>query len=148
VTDKDIVHINLNDSATIEFDAYPGKTFYGRITETGNMADPYTGTYEVEIRMKEQPESLVSGFIVKVTIYPARTSRKMVLIPAEAVQEGNGIRGDVWLIKDGKPVRQSIEIYSITDAGIIVTSGLNEGDEIVTEGGEYVREGIEVERKN
>jgi multidrug efflux system membrane fusion protein len=148
VTDKDIVHINLNDSATIEFDAYPGKTFTGRITETGNMADPYTGTYEVEITMKEQPESLVSGFIVKVTIYPARTSRRMILIPAEALQEGNGISGNVWLIKDGKPVRQVIEINSITDSGIIVASGLAEGDEIITEGGEYVREGSDIERKN
>jgi multidrug efflux system membrane fusion protein len=148
VTDKDIVNINLNDSATIEFDAYPGKTFYGRITETGNMADPYTGTYEVEITMKKQPESLVSGFIVKVIIYPARTASKMILIPAEAVQEGNGISGNVWLIKDGKPVRQVIEIHSITDRGIIVASGLAEGDEIITEGGEYVREGIDIERIN
>jgi multidrug efflux system membrane fusion protein len=148
VTDKDIVHISLNDSATIEFDAYPGKTFYGRITETGNMADPYTGTYEVEITMKEQPESLVSGFIVTVTIYPAKTSRNMILIPAEAVQEGNGISGNVWLMKDEKPVRQVIEIHSITDRGIIVASGLVEGDEIITEGGEYVREGVDVEKKN
>lgn len=148
VTDKDIVNIRLNDSVTIEFDVYPGKTFYGRITETGNMADPYTGTYEVEITMKEQPESLVSGFIVRVTIYPAKTSRNMVLIPAEAVQEGNGISGNVWLIKEGKPVRQVIEIHSITDRGIIVASGLVEGDEIITEGGEYVRDGINIERIN
>jgi len=148
VTDKDIVNIRLNDSATIEFDAYPAKTFHGSITETGNMADPYTGTYELEIRMKQQPELLVSGFIVKVTIYPSRTSRKMIQIPAEAVQEVNGIKGNVWLIKDGKPVRQEIEIYSITDMGIIVSSGLVEGDEIITDGGEYVREGSEIERKN
>jgi len=146
VTDKDIVHINLNDSATIEFDAYPGRTFFGRITETGNMADPYTGTYELEITMKEQPESLVSGFIVRVTVYPSRTAKKMILIPAEALQEGNGIAGNVWLIKDGKPVKQSIGIHSISDNGITVASGLTEGDEIITEGGEYVRDGIEIRK--
>src|SRR4030042_5665960 len=77
LTDKDIVNIRLNDSATINFDAYPGKTFYGRISETGNSADPYTGTYEVEIMMKEQPESLVSGFFVEVSIYPSVTTRRM-----------------------------------------------------------------------
>jgi RND family efflux transporter MFP subunit len=148
VTDKDIVNIRLNDSATIEFDAYPGKTFYGRITETGNMADPYTGTYEVELTMKEQPESLVSGFIVKVAIYPSRTSGKMILIPAEAVQAGNGTNGDVWVIRDGKPVKQAIGIYTITDQGIIVASGLAEGDEIITDGGEYIREGVEIKKIN
>ncbi len=91
LTDKDIVNIRLNDSATIDFDAYPGKTFYGRISETGNMADPYTGTYEVEIILKEPPESLVSGFIVKVTIYPVRTARKMILIPAVSCAGGEWI---------------------------------------------------------
>ena len=146
LTDKDIVNIRLNDSATIDFDAYPGKRFYGRITETGNMADPYTGTYEVEIMMKEQPESLVSGFIVRVTIYPARTARKMILIPAGAVQEGNGLSGNVWIIRDEKPVRQAIEIHSITDQGIVVSSGLVEGDEVIVDGGEYVREGVDIER--
>jgi len=148
LTDKDIVNIRLNDSATIEFDAYPGKIFYGRISETGNMADPYTGTYEVEIILKEPPESLVSGFIVKVSIYPARTARKMILIPAGAVQEGNGLSGNVWIIRDEKPVRQAVEIHSITDQGIIVSSGLVEGDEVITEGGEYVREEVGIERIN
>jgi multidrug efflux system membrane fusion protein len=145
-TDKDIVNIRLNDSATIDFDAYPGKTFNGRITEIGNMADPYTGTYEVEIIMKEQPEALVSGFIVRVTVYPARTARKMILIPAEAVQEGNGLSGNVWIIRDEKPVKQAIEIHSITDRGIVVASGLVEGDEVITDGGEYVREGVDIEK--
>jgi RND family efflux transporter MFP subunit len=148
LTDKDIVNIRLNDSATIDFDAYPGKTFYGRITEIGNMADPYTGTYEVEIIMKEQPEALVSGFIVRVTIYPARTARKMILIPAEAVQEGNGLSGNVWVIRNEKPVKQAIEIHSITDQGIVVASGLVDGDEVITDGGEYVREGVDIKRIN
>jgi RND family efflux transporter MFP subunit len=146
LTDKDIVNIRLNDSATINFDAYPGKTFYGRISETGNSADPYTGTYEVEIMMKEQPESLVSGFIVKVNIYPSRTTQRMILIPAGALQEGDGLSGNVWVIRDEKPVKQSVEIYTITDQGIIVSSGLIEGDEVIVDGGEYIREGVSIER--
>jgi multidrug efflux system membrane fusion protein len=146
LTDKDIVNIRLNDSATINFDAYPGKTFYGRTSETGNSADPYTGTYEVEIMMKEQPESLVSGFIVKVNIYPSRTTRRMILIPAGAMQEGAGLSGNIWVIRDEKPVKQSVEIYTITDQGIIVSSGLIEGDEVIVDGGEYIREGVNIER--
>jgi RND family efflux transporter MFP subunit len=146
LTDKDIVNIRLNDSAIINFDAYPGKTFYGRISETGNSADPYTGTYEVEIMMKEQPESLVSGFIVKVSIYPSRTTQRMILIPAGAMQEGVGLSGNIWIIRDEKPVKQSVEIYAITDQGIIVSSGLIDGDEVIVDGGEYVVEGASIER--
>ena len=146
LTDKDIVNIRLNDSATIQFDAYPGKSFQGRISETGSSADPYTGTYEVEIILREQPESLVSGFIVKVSIYPSKTAQRMIRIPPGAMQEGNGLSADVWLVTDDIPVKQTVEVYAITDDGIIVSKGLMEGDEVIVEGGEYVREGVSIER--
>jgi membrane fusion protein, multidrug efflux system len=145
LTDKDIVNIRLNDSATINFDVYPGKTFHGRISEIGNSADPYTGTYEVEIILREQPESLVSGFIVKVSIYPLKTSCRMIRIPPGAMQEGKGLSADVWVVRDEKPVKQTVEVHSITDEGIIVSSGLMDGDEVIVEGGEYVREGVDIE---
>ncbi len=48
ITDKDIFSLKLNDKAEIKFDAYPDKTFTASVTEIGNSADPYTGTYEVE----------------------------------------------------------------------------------------------------
>lgn len=146
LTDKDIVNIRLNDSATIHFDAYPGKTFHGRISETGSSADPYTGTYEVEIILQEQPESLVSGFIVKVNIYPIKTAHRMILIPPGAMQEGNGLSADVWVIRDEKPVKQSVDVYGITDEGIIISKGLMEGDEVIVEGGEYIRKDVSIER--
>ena len=146
LTDKDIVNIRLNDSATIQFDAYPGESFQGRISETGSSADPYTGTYEVEIILREQPESLVSGFIVKVSIYPSKTAQRMIRIPPGAMQEGNGLSADVWLVRDDIPVKQTVEVYAITDDGIIVSKGLMEGDEVIVEGGEYVREGVSIER--
>jgi RND family efflux transporter MFP subunit len=146
LTDKDIVNIRLNDSATIQFDAYPGKTFHGRVTETGSVADPYTGTYEVEIILKDQPESLVSGFIVKVSIYPSKITRRMIVIPPGAMLEGSGLSADVWVLRDNKPVKQSVDVYAITDDGMIISSGLMDGDEVIVEGGEYVREGVLIEK--
>ncbi len=64
------------------------------------------------------------------------------------MQEGNGLSGNVWVIRDEKPVKQAIEIHSITDQGIVVTSGLIDGDEVIVDGGEYIREGVDIERIN
>jgi len=146
LTDKDIVNVQLGDSASVSFDAYPGRTFACHVSETGNAADPYTGTYEVELHVDELPESLVSGFITRVDIYPAKNMKKMIIIPVEALIDGQGMAGNCYVIRDGKPVKQTIEIYTFTDNGIIVSSGLVDGDEVIVEGGEYIRDDITIER--
>jgi multidrug efflux pump subunit AcrA (membrane-fusion protein) len=146
LTDKDIISIQLDDSASVSFDAYPGKTFACHVSETGNSADPYTGTYEVELHLDELPESLVSGFITRVDIFPARSVKKMIVIPVEAMIDGQGMSGSCYVIRDGKPVKQTFEIHSLTDTGIVVSSGLEDGDEIITEGGEYIRDNIKIEK--
>lgn len=146
LTDKDIINVQMDDSASVSFDAYPGKTFVCHVSETGNSADPYTGTYEVELNMDELPEVLVSGFITRVDIFPAKSVKKMIVIPVEALIDGKGMTGSCYVIRDGKPVIQTIEIHTLTDTGIVVSSGLEDGDEIIIEGGEYIRDSINIEK--
>lgn len=146
LTDRDIISVQLDDSASVSFDAYPGQTFACHVSETGNAADPYTGTYEVELHMDELSESMVSGFITRVDIFPVKSVKKMIVIPVEALIEGKGMSGSCYVIRDGNAVREAIGIHTITDTGIVVSSGLEDGDEIIIEGGEYIREGIDVEK--
>ena len=53
VTDKDIVHLNLGDTARVTFDAYPEETFTAYVRELAAHADPYTGTFAVELALAE-----------------------------------------------------------------------------------------------
>jgi len=144
LTDKDIISVRLGDSASVSFDAYPERTFTCHVSETGNAADPYTGTYEVELYMDEQPESLVSGFITRVDIYPAKNVKNLIILPVEALIDAKGMTGSCYVIRNEKPVRQTIEIYALMDTGVVVSSGLEDGDEVIVEGGEYIRDNINI----
>ena len=144
LTDKDIVKVSLLDSAMVRFDAYPEKKFAGQVSEIGNAADPYTGTYEVELLLTDQPEKLVSGFIAKVNIYPSATENR-VFIPVEAIVEANGLEGTVFVIENGMAAKRTISILDIRDDGIVVSAGLKKGEEIVVEGGDYLRDNTEVQ---
>ncbi len=144
LTDKDIVRVSLLDSALVRFDGYPGKTFTGQVSEIGNSADPYTGTYEVELLMTRQPDKLVSGFIAKVDIYPSVTEKRVV-IPLEALINGNGRKGTIYLVDNNVALKREVTILSVRDDGIVLSGGLDPGDEIVTEGGEYLRDNTEVQ---
>jgi multidrug efflux system membrane fusion protein len=146
LTDKDIVNIRMDDSATVSFDAYPDRKFKCHVSEIGTIADPYTGTYEVELHLDEQPETLATGFITRAEIYPASTLQKMIIIPLKAMIDGKGLTGTVYVIRDGSPVKQSVRIHSIRDDGLVISSGLQVGDEIIIEGGEYIREGTIIQR--
>jgi RND family efflux transporter MFP subunit len=144
LTDKDIVKVSLLDSALVRFDAYPGKTFSGQVTEIGNAADPYTGTYEVELLLKDQPEKLVSGFIAKTEIFPTVTYNT-VFIPVEALINANGQEGTVFIIENNIALKRQVNILDIRDDGIVISKGLIKGEEIVIEGGEYLRDNTEVQ---
>ncbi len=143
LADRDIVRVRMSDSAHVRFDAYPGEIFKGVISEIGTSADPYTGTYEVEIQLTRRPGILVSGFIAKVDIYPAALEKRVV-IPVESLIDGEGLTGYVMLLVDGQPERRKIQIHAVTDYGIVVQEGLSPGDEIIIEGAQYIKKGSRI----
>lgn len=138
LTDRDIVRVSMRDSAHIWFDAYPGEIFSGKISEIGTSADPYTGTYEVEIQISRRPEKLVSGFIAKVDIFPASQDKHLV-IPVESLIDGVGLTGYVMLLVDQQPQRRKIKINAFSDHGIVVQDGLSPGEELIIEGAQYLK---------
>ena len=138
VTDKDIVRIKPGDSASLSFDPFPGRSFAGTVDQMAQFADPYTGTYEVQIRLDKPDNNLVSGFISGVNIFPAR-HKKAITVPVDALSEATGKTGYVFLIKNGKPERRAVSVNRLSDQKLIINSGIAEGDTIITEGYNYIK---------
>jgi len=145
LADKDIVRVGSNDSASVQFDAWVNLHFPCRVSEIGNAADPYTGTYEVELLLEGPPERMVSGLIAKVEIFPSDSTFYTVL-PVGAIIEGKGQTATVYVLGQEGAEKRDIRILSINDQGIIVASGLSPGEEVVVDGGAFIREGVPVER--
>lgn len=137
LTDKEIVRVNLLDSALIAFDAYPELQFPAWVSEVGSFSDPYTGTYEVELTLQKQAERLVSGFIGRADIIPSETHRYLT-IPVNALLEANEMNGLVYVIENEKAVRKRIEIAGIRGDKILVLHGLDSGATVITEGAAFI----------
>jgi len=144
LTDRDVIKVNMLDTARIDFDAYPDQVFMGMLSEIGTSADPYTGTFEIEIQLLRKPEKLVSGLFARIEIYPSDVQAK-IIIPFESVVGGAGLSGYVYVLKDGKPQRRKIGIETFSGRGVVLNSGLLPGEEIIIEGAQYLREGSPVE---
>jgi len=148
VSEVDIIRLRLEDPATVSFDAYPGETFEAAVSEIVEAPDPYTGTYEVELRILEPDKPMISGFVAKVDILPRQKTLRSV-IPVDALVQADGIQGFTFTIDENSRARRiPILIDFITGDSIAVAKGLEQISHVVTEGGAYLRDGDEVEILN
>lgn len=144
ITDQDIVHLQLGDSASVSFDAYPGKNFPARVTEIAESADPMSGTFEVEAQLGFQNIKLVSGFVAKVDLFPSK-GQKYYWIPVEAMVEADEGTAYVFFPIGEKAERIQINVISIFDQYVAVKAGLEGVTEVITDGAPYLIDGSEIE---
>ena len=148
LSDRDLVRINIGDSAIARFDAWPGELFSCIVMETGSLADQSTGTYEVELEFDTRGKRFASGFIGSLEIFPS-AGTVMKMVPVEAIIGAQGDEAYVFSVSDTSTVvRHKIKVMGIfgEKVGII---NLPEGvKSVVYEGNAYLNDGVKVEIVN
>ncbi len=140
LTDKDIININFGNTAEIQFDAYPGYKFKGEVKEIASMADPYTGTFEVEVEIIPEGKKLLSGFIGKVNIFTKEKNR-LIEVPIDALVSADKKTGFIFTVKNEKAIKTQVNIKDIHSDNLLVQGGLEDGQEIVITGASYLQDG-------
>jgi multidrug efflux system membrane fusion protein len=148
LSDREVVQLKLGDPAEILMDAYPGRTIEGAVTEIASAADDKSGMFPVEVRFGSMPVPLASGLVAKLRVYPA-SSREAALtyVPISAVVEGDHDRASVFVVNADRVSRRDVRVAFIEPTGVALTSGLQPGERVVTDGALYLedQEQIEVE---
>ncbi len=139
VTDKDVIFVQLGDEADVTFDAYPNLSFAGTVRELASMADPYTGTFEVEVEVDPNGKRLLTGFIGSVLIN-TQVKEDLVAIPIDALVGAHQQEGQLFTVKDGKARSQTVNIFKIDAEQILLSSGLQAGTEVVVSGNGYLED--------
>ena len=146
ISERDIVRIERDDEASVQFDAYPGKQFTAFVTEVSQAIDPASGTYEVELGLDDTSDEglrLAAGFVGKVKIEPSARETYFV-IPVDSIVEGEGNYGTVFTVREDKAVKVNIEVAHIFPETVAVRSGLEDIQTVVTSGAAYLRDGSSV----
>jgi len=143
LTDKDIIHVNLGDKAQVKFDAYPNQSFEGTVRELASMADPYTGTYEVEVQIKANGNRLLNGFIGRVELM-TKNSQEVLSIPIDALVSADKNQAQIFIVENEKAQKQTVEILEMKGATLLVKSGLDPALPVVVSGAGYLEDGEQV----
>lgn len=119
---------------------YPYK---GRIDMVSPQIDPATGTLGMRAEVPNPNGFLRSGLFVRVRM---RVDEKpnALLVPAQAVQEVQGVQSVLVVGADNKVAFHTITAGDTVDNMRIVESGLQPGDRVIVQGAQKVRPGMPV----
>ena len=137
-----IGQIKTGDTVEIYISTLGEKTFAGTVTALSPAPAKGTLTYPVEILVKDDTNIVKAGMFAEVRIVSAE--REQVLsIPSDSVIVKNG-KSLVVVIKNNLPEYREITTGLDNGTSVEVLTGLKENEVIVTEGQQYITEGIEI----
>jgi RND family efflux transporter MFP subunit len=138
LSDRDWAQVSIGDAATVRFDAFPGKTFTGRVHRKSLAADPASGVFETQLRVDLGPEQPAVGIFGKASIEAGRPVEGFS-IPYDALLEANGKTGFVFVTNDGKTVKRvPVTIASINQQVVMLSGGLEGYRQVVIAGSPYL----------
>lgn len=145
LADREIVQMKLGDSAEVRLDALPDASILGKVTQLASGADQASGMFMVEVALEAGNLPLKSGLVAKVTITPATAnSGSRVYVPIASIVEGVGHRASVFVLDNDRVRRRDVEVAFIENDTVALASGIESGEQIVTDGALYLEDGERV----
>ena len=139
VTEVQIAAIQRGAPVKIRVDAYPGRTFQGKVNRIAGGADQATRTIQVEIDIANPGHVLRPGMYATAEL-SAGEDKDVLVVPLGAMVNV-GDQHFVWVVKDDKVSRRQVSVGRATGEVVAVTQGLSEDDQVVARGADLVREG-------
>ncbi|MCH6198214.1 efflux RND transporter periplasmic adaptor subunit [Aquiflexum sp. LQ15W] len=139
LSDKEWVTVREDDEVRISTAVDSEKYFQGKIKRKAKVADPMTGTYQVEIEFTEKaPEYLASGMFgyAKLSVATLQTTW---FVPYEAILDANAGNGFVFITEDDTTAQRiGIQIGKIYSDKVQVTGGLEGFSKLIISGSAYL----------
>jgi membrane fusion protein, multidrug efflux system len=116
----------------------------GTLLTVDNQIDPTTGTVRLKATFENKDGALFPNQFVNARLL-TDVKRNAIIMPSVAIQRGP--QGTfVYLVKpEGTVTVRPVTVGDIQGADVTVASGLSEGDSVVVDGAERLREGAKVE---
>jgi membrane fusion protein, heavy metal efflux system len=137
VYENDLSEVRIGDTAQIRLNAYPDRTYRGKIADISRVLDPATRSSKVRIVLPNSDGSLRPGMFAVAT-FTSRKSQSRTVVPATAVIR---LQDKDWVFRkqDAKHFRR-VEVHaaSVGAEGLQeIKDGLQSGQQIVANALEF-----------
>lgn len=127
--EKNLALLRVGQVARASADAFPTQVFAARVAYIAPSVDLQRGTVELKLDVPDPPPFLRPDMTVSVNVEAGRDPQALVL-PASAIRDPGA---DPWalVVRNGRTVRQLVELGMRSDGTVQVLSGLAPGEEVV-----------------
>jgi membrane fusion protein (multidrug efflux system) len=133
-------------SVSLEVDAYPGRTFTGRIRYVSPAVRADSRALIVEAIVPNESGELKPGLFATARIEQA-TQTPALLVPAAAIRTDAGVTRVFVVSNDGMAEERIVTTGHTVDDLIELTSGIKAGDTVATSSVERLADGMRITRQ-
>lgn len=142
VPEKDIYAVQPGNRLRFSIDPLPDHLFEGEVTFVAAQADSRNNAFRTEISVDNRDGLLRPGMIALVE-FNRGVKENMISLPMAAVLPSNG-EHIVYLVNEGQAVRRRVQIEKLATQNALISSGLEEGDQVIIEGNRTLSDGQRV----
>jgi len=129
--------------ATVRLWAEHDRSFAAHLRELSPQADPATRTYAARFTIAQADDAVAFGMTATVTLAQANDGKVARLPLAAILNKGSG--PTVFAVDaSGALVQRPVTVSGFTEDAALVTSGITDGDKIVTLGVQKLAPGLKV----
>ena len=132
VPEREYRHIDAGQLVGIEIDALPGEPITATVSRVSPIVDPQTGTFKLTVEIEDPERRIKPGMFGRISVV-YDVHEDVLQIPRSAIIEESGSTS-VFVVHEGKAVRKIITTGYGNRGMVEVTSGLTEGEQVVTVG--------------
>lgn len=132
ISEIDSVKVSGGEKVTLTLDAFPNKTFTGKVASinTNGVVASGVTSYPAVISFDTGDDHIYPNMGVSAKII-TDVKNDVLLIPSTAVQTQNG-QTSVRILKNGNIASVPVEVGDASDTQTEIKSGVSEGDTVVT----------------
>jgi membrane fusion protein (multidrug efflux system) len=132
VPEREYRNIDPGQPVGIDIDALPGEPIVAAVSRVSPVVDPQTGTFKITVEIVDKQRRIKPGMFGRIgIIYDVHENA--LQIPRSAIIEDQGV-ASVFVIEEDRAVRKTIRTGYSNRGMVEVTSGLEDGEQIVTVG--------------
>lgn len=137
VDETDLNNIGAGYEVEVIFDALPDQTFVGHVISVdpslvnSNFVQAVRGVMQLDEGSYAKPQTLIIGLSASVEVIGSR-AENVLLVPVEALREISTDSYGVFMMVDGQPRLQIVEVGLMDYTYAEIKSGLTEGDVVTT----------------
>jgi membrane fusion protein, multidrug efflux system len=144
IMEREINKVVVGQDVKINIDAYPDLDFGGTVTNIAPMVKGKSKTLSVKVQIANPYRLLLPGMFVRVRIKIFQ-AKNAVIIPRPALKKVKGAYHVFTVNQNNKCEFKTVKLGYVTTDNVQITEGLNEGDLVVVEGMEELKDGSKVQ---